>query len=122
MISRVSGLTPVNFSAKKRVSFGDTAFECVNKEPESFYGLSDSSKLNVIFNLLVSARANQENAYETITQNQREMHRSNQHAFMSIANDGKKQAFIYDTFERNRVGQIPAMPVFTEAQTNSQES
>lgn len=120
MINRVNSLTPINFSTKKQVNFGRSAgVESVKKDPDSFYGLNDSSKLNVIYYMLTQVREKQEKAYETITQNQNQIQNSNQRAFTSIPNSDGNKSFIYDVFKNRPIIQIPAMPVLSEEKTNS---
>lgn len=112
MISKISAVNYGNTRPMKRVNLGYTEYEIVNNNPNAFYGMSDSRKLNVIFDMLKDVRANQENAYETITENQHKLHNASYNAFMTVANSGQQMRQVRDTFERNRVGQIPSMPVF----------
>lgn len=106
----------MNISKISMVKFG---YNHQNPHPQDirapFYKKSDSEKLNIIYDMLMDVRLNQENTADTLTRNQQSMHLFNCRAFQYLTSNDipmeRKHEMITDTFEHNRIGIIPSMDV-----------
>lgn len=94
----------MNISKISMVKFGNYH---QNPHPQDirapFYKKSDSEKLNIIYDMLMDLRLNQENTTDTLTRNQQTMHLFNCRSFLHLTNNEipmqRKHELINDCFE-----------------------